>query len=236
MAKKLGKEGFNVCIISRSEEKLKAKVDEIKRECQASNPGIQTKYIVADFCKMRDIKEYKTTIVDQLEGLDIGILALNAGVFVMGPFLKLTDEEVEQHVQVNVMHVAYLMKSMTDTLIERQRRTGVKVGVMVTSSGLGNFPFPGTAMYSASKSFATFIASALNFELKEHVDVIAYLAGEVSTKMLKTNAADSWQTISTEQAADASFRDLGSMDLTPGHFKQFMVGQLFLGNLPWGAL
>ena len=110
----------------------------------------------------------------------------------MGPFLKLSDAEVEQHVQVNVMHVAYLMKSMTDMLVQRQKNTGIKAGVMITSSGLGNYAFPGTAMYSASKAFATFVASALNFELKEHVDVIAYLAGEVSTKMLKTNASDSW--------------------------------------------
>jgi short-subunit dehydrogenase len=94
----------------------------------------------------------------------------------------------------------------------------VKPGVLVTSSGLGSIPIAGFLTYSATKSFATFIAEGLNFELKGKVDVISYQAGEVTTKMLKRRNTDS-RTITPERAADCSLRDLGSMPMTYGSFR-----------------
>ena len=59
-------------------------------------------------------------------------------------------------------------------MIDRYIKTGIKGAIVVTSSGLGSRPISGCLTYSATKSFATFIAEGLNFELEGKVDVISY--------------------------------------------------------------
>jgi short-subunit dehydrogenase len=34
MAKKLAREGFNICIVSRTEKKINEKLDEVRNECR----------------------------------------------------------------------------------------------------------------------------------------------------------------------------------------------------------
>ena len=55
----------------------------------------------------------------------------------------------------------------------------------MTSSGLGAVPIPGNITYSASKSFSSFLAQGLNFELKDKIDVISFELGRTDTKMSK---------------------------------------------------
>ena len=59
-------------------------------------------------------------------------------------------------------------------MLERYDNNKLKSGILVTSSLLGERPFPGMLTYSACKSFAGFIAEGLNFELKGKVDVLNY--------------------------------------------------------------
>lgn len=51
--------------------------------------------ITADFWKLKTIADYRSTIADKLENLDVAVLALNAGYVRPGPFAELTDFEVE---------------------------------------------------------------------------------------------------------------------------------------------
>jgi len=41
--------GFNICMVARNEEKMKAKLDEIK---EATMGNVKTMYVVADFASM----------------------------------------------------------------------------------------------------------------------------------------------------------------------------------------
>lgn len=95
--------GFNVCIISRNEEKMKQKLKEFPA-------GIKTMYIVADFSKMPSIKDYKEIIGNKLAQIDIGLLVLNAGWSEFGPFEWLSDEMVEDHIRINLLQVIYTSK------------------------------------------------------------------------------------------------------------------------------
>jgi short-subunit dehydrogenase len=151
MCKKLSQDGFKVCMISRNEEKMKEKMK-----------GINGTYIVADFSKMFTIKDYKV-ISDQLKDKDVGILCLNAGVQQMGAFSELTDQEIQDIVSVNALHVVYFAKLMIAQLSQRKKRSAI----IVTSSGFGAKCYAGTIAYSAAKSFASFIAEGLNYELSE---------------------------------------------------------------------
>ena len=216
MAKHLAKQKFNICIVARNEDKMKEKLKEI--EAEAGHP-IKTKYIVADFSKMHTIKEYEELVAKPLQGLDIAVLLLNAGVGLMGPFKLLTNLEVERIVNVNSLQVVFTAKVLLQHMAERSKQTGKRSAIMVTSSGLGARPMSGTIVYSATKSFASFLAEGLSFELEnDHIDVMSYQAGEVCTKMLSRYTPDA-KTIMPERAAEASFRDLGCTPMTRGSFR-----------------
>lgn len=94
MCKKLALEGFNICIVSRSQKKIEEKLEEVRSECRSGDSSFKTLCVVADFSKLFTIEEYKATIGDKVAHLDIGILALNAGWAVMGPFTELQDWEI----------------------------------------------------------------------------------------------------------------------------------------------
>ena len=110
LCKKLAKDGFNICMVSRNEEKMKQKCEEITKECRPGDSTFETMTVVADFSKIFTIEEYKTTIAEKVSHLDIGIVCLNAGWTTMGTFHKFADWEVEQITQINVNHVIYGMK------------------------------------------------------------------------------------------------------------------------------
>ena len=91
--------------------------------------------IVADFSKMHSVKDYQMQIGDKLQNLEIGVLALNAGVGSFGAFEDLTNEEVESMVSVNALHVVYTLKVCLNQMLERYAKSGKKTGVVITSSG-----------------------------------------------------------------------------------------------------
>lgn len=54
----------------------------------------------------------------------------------------------------------------------------------MTSSGLGQKPIAGLATYAASKAYASSIAQALSYENEDKIDILDWVCGEVSTKMM----------------------------------------------------
>ena len=173
----MAKQGFNICIISRNEQKINSKIDEINAACKEANTGLETMSIVADFSKLLTIKDYQDTIANRLEGIDIGLLIANAGLMSFGPFAETRDWEVEEVFNVNATQVVYLIKVMVNQLINRYDANGLRSGIIITSSGLGSMPISGTITYSAAKSFASFMGEGLNYELKDKIDVMSYQAG-----------------------------------------------------------
>lgn len=112
MCKKLAREGFNICIISRSESKINEKLQEIKKECRDGDDSFETLCVVADLWKLRTIQEYRTVIGDRLASLDVAVLVLCAGTVKMARFAEATDDDIEMQVQLNANHVVYTAKVM----------------------------------------------------------------------------------------------------------------------------
>ena len=110
-------------------------------------------YIVADFASMNTIQDYQHTIADKLKNIDIAMLFLNAGMGQLGAFEDLTKSEVESIFTVNAMHPVFLCKVLLADMLARQKKSAI----VVTSSGLGNRPFPGALTYSAAKSCASYL-------------------------------------------------------------------------------
>lgn len=82
---------------------------------------------------------------------------------------------------INAMHPMYLAKAILPQLLAR----GKKSCIVITSSTFAQRPTGGVLTYSATKSLASFIGVGLSYELEGKVDVIAWEAGEVATKMSK---------------------------------------------------
>uniref|UniRef100_A0A8C8S0V3 Hydroxysteroid 17-beta dehydrogenase 3 n=1 Tax=Pelusios castaneus TaxID=367368 RepID=A0A8C8S0V3_9SAUR len=152
----LAKHGLNIVMISRTLEKMQTVAAEIEEAT-----GRNVKIIQADFTK-DDIYE---NIEESLQGLEIGILVNNVGMlhnplpccFLNGPD---TDE------------VGLFCSTLQKGLI------------LNLSSGLGTFPCPLYAMYSASKAFVCMFSKALQAEYKAKGIIIQVVTPYgVSTQM-----------------------------------------------------
>jgi len=102
----------------------------------------------------------------------------------------------------------------------------------VTSSGLGCRSYAGILTYSCTKTFASFLAQGLSYELKGKVDCLDWECGETKTKMLGSRKG--WTVIDTDVAVRGSLRDLGSANVTNGNYRH-EVGMFFfsLVSLNW---
>ncbi|CDW77317.1 short chain dehydrogenase reductase family protein [Stylonychia lemnae] len=205
--KDLSKKGFNICILGRNEQKMKEKLDQIKKQ---SGKEIKTRYVVADFAKLTRISDYEN-IASQLRDIDIGMLLLNAGWTQATPFIDFTPENIEATVNINAVHPAYLSKVLVNQLNERKQRSAI----IITSSGLGSIPASGFITYSASKAFAGFLGQGLNFELKKKMDVMTFECGETRTKLMGSRKSrmivDDISRVTT-----GCLRDIGYESLTYG--------------------
>ena len=111
-SKKLAREGFNICIVSRNGDKIKQKLSEIWQECRKGDRDFQTLAVVADFSKLQTLEDYNREIGDKVKHLDIGVLVLNAGHVCFGPFAETEDALIEKTFQINTMHTLYTLKTL----------------------------------------------------------------------------------------------------------------------------
>ena len=75
---------------------------------------------------------------------------------------------------------------------------------------------PGGATYSAAKSFCSFMAEGLSWEVRQKIDVLAFEPAGVSTKMTKKKAGGF--VLSEGEAVVGALSDLGFERRTSGGF------------------
>ena len=97
--------------MARNEEKMISKLKGIDAHASQKGKKIKTKYVVADLAKSTRYEDY-ANIAEQLKDIDIGMLFLNAGIAVMGPFKDLYPKEIEEMVTINALHPIYLCKAL----------------------------------------------------------------------------------------------------------------------------
>ena len=89
-------------------------------------------------------------------------------------------------------------------MLNRPQRSAI----VVTSSGLGMIPVAGTCTYAATKAFVSNFAQGLSYEVEDKIDVVDYVLGEVSTKLME-NHRDNPRCVSTEVAVNGLMKDIG---------------------------
>lgn len=151
MCHNLAKQGWNIMMVSRNENKMQQKLEEIKKDC---GKDIECKYIVADFGKLQTMAEYRETFEFPCKDLDIGLVICNAGYGDAFKIVDTPDDYWEGSMKINVLHVYYVMKIMSEQLWKRD----VRSAMIITSSLAYMLPFPASVPYSSQKRFVTFLA------------------------------------------------------------------------------
>jgi len=112
------------------------------------------------------------------------IVVNNAGIGHWAPVVELSLERIRAVFEVNFFGAVHCTKAFLPAMIERRHGT-----IVFVSSGFGEFPFPYTAAYSASKHALNGFAGSLRAEVEPlGVNVLLVLPGSTRTAFFETNA------------------------------------------------
>jgi len=163
-AKQIGKQGFNVVLISRTESKLRIVAEEIERY------GVQTKVIPADLCTF-DSAVYER-IVSELSGLRVTVLVNDAGTSYEHPelFCEVPQSVVANIITLNAYSATELTRRILPIILASIRR-GLVINV---GSGSGTLNAPMLTVYAATKKYLESFSRALQIEYARKLDV-AYI-------------------------------------------------------------
>ena len=172
--RQLARDGFNICLVSRTMSKLKAVEAQIKKE----SPQVKTKIVQVDFDGNANIKFYRD-IKTKVKDLEIKLLVLNAACHFEFEVLKLSKpNHLKSMLEVNLYQYVSMLRQFLPIMAKKKERCGV----ILVSSAAALSPQPMNLTYSAIKAAISSIAAALYEELKEEkyrVDLMCYMPGVI---------------------------------------------------------
>ncbi|TXF90218.1 3-ketoacyl-ACP reductase [Neolewinella aurantiaca] len=198
----LAKEGIDVAITGRNEEKLKETVAELEKT------GVKAIYSVFDVGNYEEVKTAIKDIVDRLGSVDI--LVNNAGIAAVGSFNEMEVSLWSQIIQTNVMGMYYVTKEVLPYLLEKNEGDIINVSSTAGLNGNAN-----VSAYSASK-FAV-------------IGMSESLMKEVRKNNIRVNTLTP-STIESDMTIELGFTNEGSQDsvLQPEDFADLILAGLKL--------
>ena len=149
------KEGINVAITGRNEERLKQTVAEL------TTLGVKATYAVFDVVDKAAVHTEIAKVIDFLGGVDI--LVNNAGISEFGKFVDMPADRWEEILLTNVMGVYNVTREVLPHLIAKNE--GDIFNVASTAGLNGN---PTTSAYSASKFAVIGLSESLMKEVRKN--------------------------------------------------------------------
>jgi len=154
----------HVTLVARSEAHL--------REAVAQLPGAGHDFIVADLVQPEGV----SLVVQRLGVRHYDVLINNAGSGLYGAFAELPLEAQLRMMRLNIESVTVLSHAYL-----RQAKPGD--ALVNTASFLAYAPFPGAAIYSATKAFVATLSESLWWEQKKKgVYVLGFSPGVIATQ------------------------------------------------------
>jgi NADP-dependent 3-hydroxy acid dehydrogenase YdfG len=169
LARYLGKQGHHLVLGARRQKEL---------EQVAKQSGTRALAVVTDVTKRSNVEHLRDEALKQFGHIDVWVN--NAGRGIGKKVLDLTEDDVNQMVDINLKSFLYGMQTIVPHF--QQRDKGQLINV---SSFLGRVPYVSfTSIYSAVKSALNSLTTCLRIDLKEaypdiHVSLI--MPGIVST-------------------------------------------------------
>jgi short-subunit dehydrogenase len=148
------RDGFDCVVTARSEDKLQALADRLRRE-----HGVAVHVLAKDLARTESPAEIWSTL--QAMSVRVDVLVNNAGFPTYGFFWQLDARTELEELQVNVVALTHLTKLFLPGMIER--RDGRILNVASTAAFE---PGPLMAVYYASKAYVLSFSEALANEVK----------------------------------------------------------------------
>ena len=168
--KELAKTGYALLLTGRSEEKLLALQEELKKEY----PDLETHSYPADLADENSRGEMMRKIAD--EGIKISLLANVAGADVQKGLTEYTQEKIAFQCRVNFEAAVALCRFAI-------AQKAARLEIVNVSSVSGIYPMPYFAIYSATKGALTSFSQSLRAEMQgQNVAVTAILPGAMPTR------------------------------------------------------
>ena len=169
IAERLGRAGSSVILAARREERL--------REV-ASRAGSHTLVVPTDVRDRDQVDRLRNEAIAEFGGIDVWIN--NAGRGITRPVLKLSDEDFDEMMSINVKSALYGMQSIVPHFIERG--SGHLINI---SSFLGRVPIAThRSAYNAAKAALNALTANLRMDLASQyptIHVSLVMPGLVST-------------------------------------------------------
>jgi len=175
----LAKEGVNLGLLARTEEDL------INVTKETEQFGVNVSYATVDVSSLEQVEAGVQKVTEDLGSFDI--LINNAGIAKFGGFLDLSPDEFKKIIDVNLMGVYYVTRTVLPQLIEKNGGDIINI-----SSTAGQKGAPITSAYSASKFGLLGLTESLAMEVRKHnIRVTAHTPSTVATELaLRENLTD----------------------------------------------
>ncbi|MFD1771686.1 3-ketoacyl-ACP reductase [Sphingobacterium suaedae] len=167
----LAKEGVHIAISGRNEESLQRTVEELRTY------GIRSTYAVFNVGNHAEVEQGIAKIRQEFESIDI--LLNNAGIAAFGTVEEMPSEQWEEIIQVNVLGVYYVAKTVIPLM--KAQGSGDIINVASTAGLKGS---ANSSAYSASKSAVIGFSESLMYEMrKENIRVTTLTPSTIATDM-----------------------------------------------------
>lgn len=174
---------FNLLLISRTQSKLDAMVEEIQ---QLTGGSVETRAIAVDFAEMTDAQW--DLIQRELDSVRVGVLANNVGVSYDFPMYveEVKEATINSLVELNVRAMVKMSSMVLPQM--KERKSGL---VLNSGSFAALLPSPFLSVYSGTKGFVKYFSQSLAAEVAPHGVVVEHLQTYfVCGKMSKTKRAN----------------------------------------------
>ena len=136
IARRFVKEGHQVILIARREERLQKLQEELGNAC--------LKIIACDIAKIEMIKEGLSEYASKID-----VLINNAGLALgVEPFNECLKEDFEEMIETNILGVVRLTHYLLPFMVSRGSGHIINLGSIA-----GNYPYPGGNVYGGTKAF-----------------------------------------------------------------------------------
>lgn len=168
-ARLLAKQGFDLLLVARREDKLR----ELQQELLQQH-GARSELIVQDLGDPAAVD----ALIAACENRDVGLIVSNAGFGLKGGFNQGARAQLESMLNVNARTPLLLLHALLPKLRARH-----SAGVILTGSQEGEVAFPWSAAYAASKAYVHSLGTSLWGELRDTgVDMLVLAPGSTETE------------------------------------------------------
>lgn len=217
-AQELAQYGFNLLLVSRTQEKLS------RLQAELEILGVQVRTVCAD---LSDSSEHTySRITTAAQDVDLSIVINCVGITVHRRYADVPPATLRRLLSVNINTTAIITHTTLPLLLRHAETTGRRCALLNVGSIVGRFYWPGTQIYGACKAFIDHLTVPLAFEYRHQLDVLSFQPTVMATAMA-AGTEPAAITITPKAAAHAGLSQLGHFVTSHGHWRHALAAALF---------